>query len=381
MWRSMVFAAALAIAGAANAQDAQKLVDAVPFTEEGLLSIIKDPKNVTPAEFEALLLARAKADVNKEGLDIDSDSPAWKAMQKVRGKDYKLPAPAAQKEIYSRLLKHPDPKVRMYPYTQMHSLLGTDKSNQGIVVEALKTEQDPMVKSAAIQSVANEASNPEIAKIFFANAKNKSPLVRRQVASALANPWSKSVDGAVDAVIALMSDEDEQVRGRACKGAGRMETDKVVEPLAKILADPAQAKLHGAAMEGLYYRWYDYPLHKSVSEAAYKATVAYLGKKPRTENIPAWSSVGALKSVAEKQIEAWKAKATYFKADEYCALMADIARDGNVNWLGRSSAIEVIAQWGGKAVLEQLKKDLSGDASKNASQVMNKLDKAIANAK
>jgi HEAT repeat protein len=368
------------VCSAGAADDAQRLLDAAPYTEEGLLSIVKDPKNVTAVEFEALLLARTKADVNNEGLDIDYDSPAFKALAKVH-KDYKLPEQPSQKEVYARFLKHPDPKVRMYPYTQMHTLLGTNKEDQSTVVEALKTETDQMVLCAAIKAVANEVSNPEIAKIIFANAKNENPLVRRQAAWALANPWSKSVDGVVDAVIALMADDDEKVSAAACGGAGRLETDKVVEPLAKILADPSRVKIHAKAMEGLYWRWYDFPTHKSTSEGAYKASVAYLSKKPRTKDIPAWNSIGALKTVNDKDIEEWKTKASYFKADEYCAVMADIAKDGEANWIARTAAIEVIAKWGDKTDLEKLKNDLSGDASQNAKQVMAVLDKAIEKAK
>lgn len=80
----------------------------------------------------------------------------------------------------------------------------------------------------------------------------------RKAAIAIGNTWSIGVDGAVERIIEMMQDEDENVAKLACSGAGNLHDDAVVEPIVNILNDPSKASLHGEAVRGLSYIWLNY---------------------------------------------------------------------------------------------------------------------------
>ena len=146
----------------------------------------------------------------------------------------------------------------------------------------------------------------------------------------------------------------------------------------KVLNDPSQAKLHGDAMRSLYTMWYGYPKHENTSKAAYTVALNYLKKTPRTNEIPAWTSIGALETQNAKEINGWKARATYYKDAEWVKVMMDIATDANANWIGRTSAVKVIAKIGSKSDLEKVKSAVAGNSSdKSQKQVLDAVNKAI----
>ena len=173
---------------------------------------------------------------------------------------------------------------------------------------------------------------------------------------ALGNTWSKGVDGAVEAVITLMNDKDLEVRKAACRNAGKLNDDSVIEPLVKILNNADDADVHGSCIEGLVTLWYDYPFFKSTNEKAYNATMDYLKKTPRTDKVPAWTAVGAFKTTStQPAFTEWKQKATYFKTDDIYNIMVDIIKDGNANYSARTSAIDVIKAHCSKEQFNSLK--------------------------
>jgi hypothetical protein len=157
-----------------------------------------------------------------------------------------------------------------------------------------------------------------------------------------------------------------------------LEDESLIDDIAKILDDPAQEAVHGDAMRGIYGFWYDYPFHKHTSKKAYDVCYKYLSKKPRTDKIPAWNSVGELSNRADNGIDAWKSMATFYKDSEWVKLMSDIAADPNANWMGRTAAVRVIAKIGTKDDLSKLKKTVESlkDDSKQRF-VVDELDKAL----
>ena len=126
--------------------------------------------------------------------------------------------------------------------------------------------------------------------------------------------------------------------------------------------------------------WLDFPQHKRHNEAAYKATMDYLKKSPRTNEIPVWNAVSAFCTVANtgNAFDNWKKEATWFKMDDFSAAMVDLIKDDNFNWLGKPPAMKAIASFGGKAELEKIKPVIDGVSDQ---KVKDAYDKELASAK
>ena len=242
------------------------------------------------------------------------------------------------------VLQSPIPQVRAYGVSQINTLFGVSDSNLELAKQLIETENDNYVLYCAMKALSNElASDPDIAKFAFRMADADYFKLRVQAACAFGNSWSIGVDGVVEKIISMMNDDNQAVRSAACRYAGDLEDEAVIDPLVAILNDDSQYELHGDCIESLVALWFDYPFHECTSEKAYNATMDYLRKTPRSENIPYWTSVGSFRTIAEgEDFDSWQAKATYYNTDEIYDVMVDIIKDGNANWLGRSAAIDEI---------------------------------------
>ena len=355
---------------------AMKLLNSVEFSEEGLVSMIKTPADqpLSDDEYEALWLAYSKVPINQGKLELDAN-PIGKARSTIM-KDHKRPANASA--IQEKLLTNPSPQVRGMAMGQFSSLFGLSKENVAKLTSILAEEKDPFVIKEGVRALSNELKKEEAAKFVLGQVKSDNKNIRQVVAYAVGNYWSIGVPGVTDAAKTLIADKDEDVRGAMLGHVGKLEDESFIPELVKVLSDDKQYKLHDECMNSLYKLWYDFPFHKHTSKAAYDATIAYLSKKPRTENVPAWNSVGELRTQAESSFGAWKAKATYFKVDEYIKLMTDIATDANANWLGRSGAIDVIEKLGTKADLEKVQSAVKANtADKKQNLVLSALERKL----
>ena len=270
--------------------------------------------------------------------------------------------PATQ-EVMPTLVKSDSPIVRGEGYKGIASIFGAKKENIGLGKDAIKNEKDPYALQELVAGLSNEGNkDPEVGKFLVDMSKHENNFVRRKAAVALGNTWSNKVDGAVDAIITLMSDADENVAKLACAGSGKLGDEKVIEPIVKILNDESKEKIHGDCVRGLSVMWLDYPFHKNHNENAYKATMDYLKKSPRTNKIPSWSAIATFSTTANNkgELDAWKKEATWFNQDEFIALMTDLIKDDNFNWLGKTPAMKAIASFGGKAEIEKLGKVVDG---------------------
>ncbi len=159
-----------------------------------------------------------------------------------------------------------------------------------------------------------------------------------------------------DEIIALINSQDQKVAKIACYEVGSLYNEKFVAPLTAIINNPAQKDLHGKCMHSLVTMWLDYPAHEHHSEAAYKATMEYFQKKPRNNLVPAYDTFSYIHQVANdnSQFDKWKEQATWFKADEFVAVMSDILKDKQANWLSKNPALRAVFAFGGKAELDKL---------------------------
>lgn len=360
--------------GKSNA--AQKLLESVPFTQEGLVSMVKSSGELTETEYEALILAYSKCKINQETLKLE-ENPVHKTRSVVRD-THKNPSGEIVNAVQKRLLNHESPLVRGFIVEGVQSLFGVNKENVQAVLDMLKNEKDLYVINSGINALSNEMKDDGVAAFIFAQAKNENSAIRTSAAKAIGNSWSAGVSGATEAIIALINDKDQNVRGSACAGSGKLGDERVIAELVKVLDNPAEAEIHNKCISGLCTLWFDYPFHEKTSKAAYDATLNYLKKTPRTKDVPSWTTVGSFKTFNEDKLPEWEKKATYFNRSEIVAVMSSIAADADANWLGRKSAVEAIAQYGTKADLEKLQKTVeTNTGDDNQSHVLNKIKEKL----
>ena len=348
-------------------KESQKL-DYANMTADDLLKDIKDQKNVTLDEFAALVSTYSYVTITDD-LELE-ENITTEAIEKLKENGAKLPSP---EEYVEPLLKSEAPQVRGYAISNVGSLLGVSDSHIAAAKELLKTEKDPYVICCAVRALANEGGKDADIGVFLLNAaKNENSKVRKQAAMAIGSSWNKDLDGAVDAMITLMSDSDKDVRSRAYEYAGGLGDEKIIEPIVNMLNNPEDAELHGNGIDSLNKLWYDFPFHENTSEAAYRATMDYFKKTPRTKDVPSWTAVGSLKNKNDSHYEEWRAKATYFNADEFAQIMTDIIKDTNANSFARSGAVENIAAHCSKETFDSLAAVIDGLADKDATDIQDK---------
>ena len=361
---------------ASDDSPAMKLLNSVPFTEEGLKSMIKTPEKepLTPEEFEALYLAYSKVGINEKGQNLESNFVGKVISEVSRGRK----RPEQTDAIFTKLLKNSSPSVRGVAVQEFGGLFGMSAETASKLVKALNGEQNVFVLKQGIRTLANQLKYDDVKQFVLGQIGNPDKEVRKAVGLSVANSWSKGIDGVNDAVRKLLEDGDDDVRKTVLAYVGQLADESFIPDLVKVLDDPKQGKLHGDAMRSLYTMWYDYPQHKNTSKAAYEATVKYLKTTPRTKDLPAWQTIGQLANRNERAYDAWKAKATYYNNAEFLKLMMDIAADPNANWLGRGPAVKVIAKIGTKADLEKLKGIVSANADdKDQKNVLNSIENAL----
>ena len=355
---------------------AMQLLNSVPFTEEGLKSMIKTPEKepLTDEELEALFLAYSKVNINEKSQSLESNFVGKVKSEVLRGRKRS----ETEVAVMDKLLKNASPQVRGVAIQQYGGLFGMSAETASKLVKALENEQNAFVLKEGIRTLANELKRDDVKKFVLGQINNDNKEVRKSVALSVGNYWSIGLDGVKDAALKLLSDGDEEVRKTMLGNVGQLADDSFVSELVKVLNDPSQGKLHGDAMRSLYTMWYDYPQHKNTSKAAYEATVNYLKTTPRTKDIPAWQTIGGLQNQNAKDYDAWKAKATYYNNSEFVKLMMDIAADPNANWLGRGPAVKVIAKIGTKADLEKVKALVSANSDdKDQKNVLQAIEKEL----
>lgn len=317
--------------------DPNEKIDYANMTADDLLSRIKDKEHITADEYVWLISTYSYVKINDDfTFEKNITDEALKAISNSTKPN--------QEDYMEKLIKSEAPQVRGYALSLMPTLTGVSDKNLTLAIELIKTEENEFVQYSAVKALANEAgSDQEIAKFILKMSNHKNAKIRMQAASALGNSWSKGVPEAVETVIKLMNDEDKEVRKTACKNAGKLNDERVIEPLVKILNNYSDADIHGSCVEGLTTLWYDYPFFKNTSEKAYNATMDYFKKTPRTDTVPAWTAVGAFKTTTtQDSFTEWKQKATYFNTNDLYNVMVEIIKDRNANYLARTAAIDEI---------------------------------------
>ncbi|MGN1132939.1 MAG: HEAT repeat domain-containing protein [Oscillospiraceae bacterium] len=346
-------------------------LDYANLTEDDLLkSIVKDQQNVTLEEFTELVSTLSNVKITEDmGLE---DNITFKAIKKLRDNNANLPEAS---EYVAPLLKSDSPQVRGYAISNTSSLFGVSDEHVSDIKELLINEKDPYVLCCAVNTLANEGgSDADVGKFLLDMAKHENKYVRKQAAYAIGNSWNKNLNGAVDAIITLMNDSDDDVRDAAYSSAGKLADEKVIEPITAMLKNPDEAKFHSSGIRSLVTLWYDYPFHENTSAAAYKATMDYLKTTPASDKVPAWTAITSFESKSESSFDEWRAKATYYNPDEIAKVMTDLVKNPDVNWLGRTGAIGVVASHCSKEAFDGLGTVVKGLTDDKAQFVQDEYD-------
>jgi len=358
---------------------AMKVADKVDDKVKDAKNLTDPNKELTAEDYKKLLLDHAACEIKND--EIDYECPAVKALREAMSGGRKIADLTGGGDALGKeLLGHAAPAVRIKAAGLMSSFLGTKGSSQDMIVEAAKNEKHPAVLRAMIRTVANDgARNPKVAEMLLAAANHESPVVRKSAVYALSSTWNREMKGGPEKLIELMEkDADMDVRAAACEYAGHLGDDKFMPSYTKFTADKEE-KLRSACTKGLVYMWWSYPFHENASEKAYKLTIKLLKAKPRTKDNPYWTIPGMFRSKNKDKFPEWQKKAKWFKQAELNAVLADIIKDTNVNWLGRNGAIDSLVEHGAtKADLEKIRKTFTGEPKGDDVHIVGNLDKAIA---
>lgn len=311
------------------------------MTPEELLEKLNfaDPDHLTAEEYIRLIETYRFVDIDYQKLNLTN---TWSITDQIRDKNIKF-SYEEYPECKSELMASEYPQVRAVAYEQVFGIFGADSADLDAAISALAQETDPYCLYVAVKAVGNEMSKrKEIADFIFRMADHENPLIRRRTTTYIGSSRAAEVDGTIEKLIAMMSDEDQRVREAACEAAGDQHNEVVIEPLVAILNNPEEAEIHGAAIDGLSTLWLDYPYHEHASEAAYRATLDYYSVKPRTDKIPAWSGIPEFNMINQNKFSEWPGKDTWFDADEFFGVMADVIADPDMNWLGKEPAMKAI---------------------------------------
>ena len=344
-------------------------------------------KALTVAEYERLLLA-VEACAIKDA-SIDRKCPQLKALNDARKARTALKTlSGAMAGLGQKHMTHKSPAVRLKAVSLMGSLFGGSKDTQKVVLEKIGSETHPAVVKAMLKTVGSKGgANPEIGKLLLKMADHAAPMVRKEAISWLSTSFSKTIEGRVDKLMAKMEkDADPKVRAYACEVAGKVGDDKLVESYKKLTADATDKKLYSACMAGLLHTFFSYPFFETNSKKGYELMLQRLGDKPRSDVRPPWTMTDDFQQFASnsKSLNAWKAKASYFKADKVMAVLKDVILDENANWMARTGAVKSYVSLGAnKAQLDALVKACAGadGKAKCKNHVVSALEKAAAKAK
>ena len=318
----------------------------------------------------ALLAAFAAASAHA---DMFSDMPektksAYDALVKDKTRD-------ERNAIDRAAAAHSDPAIRVLAYQGITRNYDDKSADLQYYVGQITKEQDPKVLATGLKSLMNNlAHSPELYGFYKKNASHENAEVRQSAMQGLINSNNKAAAGIEAEGLKFLDDPDEKIRAQACRELLRNGNSQALPKVQDMLksAETSQAAVLGKCAEGLLTLWYDKPFFKKFDAQAYKLTLEYLNKTPRSGDLPAWTVLSTLKETPK---DAWKSLAKDYKGSEVTAALAAVAKDPNASKNARENAIAAIAVHGAKADLEALADALKDDPMAKA------VEKALQKAK
>lgn len=347
--------------------------------------VATDTRNpLTEEQYETLLLDLATCEIR--GAHLDPRCPAKKAFAAARSKPNALKNLAGvTARLGKKHIKHPSPSVRVQAAGFLSSIFGTDPASLAVITEAARTEKEPAVLVAMIQSVGSKGGrNAEIGKLLMEMADHEAPAVRKKTMVWLGSPWNKDVPGSLEKLIERVEkDSDPGVRQFACRYSGSRGDDRMMPTYQKFTKDPeADPKLYAACMEGLMNSWVHYPMFDTHSQKAYKLSLKRLAHTPRSKTTPPWGILDNMAELAKAQnpkVAEWMQKATWYKPADVLKALEPIVIDKTAFRLARAAALKsMVALKASDKQLKRMRKSYESSTSLDDKAIIQQLDKAIA---
>ena len=401
-------AAAADAAGAADAKakTPQELLDSVEFTEEGLMGMFKTEKEVSPEEFEAVMLGFAKCDISNHTDPNETylhySCPASQVYKTIASynSDWALDDASKQKTLM-KLLKHENPVVREKAFENIDlytkkiegladlmkgdELYAGDDAVLNAVVAIAKEEKDPAVFIQFYRRILmldTFKSSPNLVAFAVEFSKSDNAAIRYTFADRLIGSRAKGQPDAAQAMLDLCrNDPDKKVQNAACGKILQFEIADNMKIAADILKNPDQSGAHGNIIRTLQERWFAYPDYDKFDADAYKLWLTYYKTKPRTGDVPC--SMGTF-AINDEKFADFKKNAKGFKEAEFADVMAAIAEDANADFMVRNDAVEAIGKLVSPAVAEKKLKAIdaklakrSRDEDRSANLIVDKIAKTL----
>lgn len=346
------------------------------LTVEDLTKELVDKEELTDEEFLELVSTYRYVPITDD-LNLEENSVTEQAFSLLYDKNIRYDA---GQPVIETLIRSEYPQLRGIACELMDEAQGATDENINLVKELIKTETEPYVLRRAVSVVAYKAGDDaQIADFLVKMAKHDNPGVRERAAFWLCAGSNKDIEGAADLVFELMQDENIEVMRTACEKSGEFkDNEKITEYLKSILLDDSKYKLHGICGKALIDMWMGYPYLDSKNETAYYATVEYIEKTKRSENIPEWTVINYMSEVPETDFEKWKQQSSYYNPDKIIEAMIEIIKDPEANSLARTCAVETIHAHGKKGALETIKPVIEALTDEDAAFIKEVFEKELA---
>ncbi|MGK0360508.1 MAG: hypothetical protein ACI9U2_002821 [Bradymonadia bacterium] len=385
-------AATGSVAGAASTKKLNVL-NLAKGTKVGkdLINLGKDVKGIgaglkskgpglTEAQFETLLLGLKDCEVKDSGIDRKCEAyKAYREGRKNRGtlvKDWGgMLSGMGRKHI-----KNTAPAVRIQAANLMGSIFGSSKESQAAIITAAKSEAHPRVLKAMLRSISSSiAKNDDVRKLMLDKASHPDQKVRMEVVGSLTSSWARGTEGTLEKAMEMVEkDAAPEVRQYACRRLGERADARALPLLKTLTASATDEKLYSACVRGVIAMWSSPVPHKAPSEDAFKHTLALFKKTPRSKSHPPWTSISAVAWASKKRFQD---AAPWYKNAELVAVLMDVVKDRQANWLARTGGVDALKRLGATpAQFGELAKSYADAAGKPSTDkhVLDKIMKVTA---
>lgn len=268
------------------------------------------------------------------------------------------------------------PTLRMAAFRGMDEDGTWDEASLALAKERTEKETVYYVLGYMLDALSNEAKDPVISDFILRMSAHEDDIVRATSAHALAYLPDDRMDEAVDGILKLMADPNQEVRIKACIYADDFD-ERVLPGLRTILMDREDHACHNTALSSLKNFWFG-SFGKAGSPDAYALTLEYLKQTPRDQNVPNWLGISKLPVGVAPYLENWKSEADFFDSADFIDTMLAIAEDPDASGHSRSAAVETAAAFASDAELDGIRARVQAVTDDAAADLMESFEDAVA---
>ena len=342
------------------------LMNSVGLTVDSLMTIVKGD-SLTETEFKALMLANTKVKFDSAEYRM-CDYVTVETAEKIFRQH---PRPANFNEFATEVLQcGNDQVVAGTIYTIGKVFYDDDLSLVPQVIEAAKTGN--YSKYAAIEVLAN-VEMPEVSAFMKSVSSEKDEVILKKLANELNGKWAFADETVAIEVakVLLLSDLSNVQETAAFKGCD-LDRDELLPIFEEVLSKQCKGTVHMYVLNGLKAMWYGRYNADKNNPKAYEIALNYFKKTPRSEEMPAFSTVGTFFEVKDEE---WMSSSEYFDKAEIVKVMKDVALDVNAGWLVRVDAVKVINQFEPSAVSEVKSAIQAKESNSKTDLIINAINK------